>query len=134
MADSRMTCFRAIGLIPRAALRFSSDTEAPRAGFILVTRGSPASDDPEVFDVAEFFVLRRYRRFGVGRRAAILIWDRFPGRWIVRVSEGNRGAVPFWRNVIAEYTNAGAIEHERPGSPNNWRVSTFQSQESRCSQ
>ena len=103
------------------------------AGFILVTRGSPASDDPDVFDVAEFFVLRRYRRSGVGRRAAILIWDRFPGRWIVRVSEGNRGAVPFWRNVIAEYTNAGAIEHARPGSPNNWRVFTFQSQESRCS-
>jgi predicted acetyltransferase len=38
------------------------------AGFVLVTRGSPASDDPDVLDVAEFFVLRRYRRSGVGRR------------------------------------------------------------------
>src|SRR4051812_22354234 len=28
------------------------------AGFALVTRGSPASDDPNVFDVAEFFILR----------------------------------------------------------------------------
>ena len=42
------------------------------AGFVLVARGSPASDDPDVLDVAEFFVLRRYRRSGVGRRAAFL--------------------------------------------------------------
>jgi catechol 2,3-dioxygenase-like lactoylglutathione lyase family enzyme len=30
-------------------------------GFALTTRGSPASDDPDAFDVAEFFVLRRHR-------------------------------------------------------------------------
>src|SRR3954451_14348288 len=54
------------------------------AGFALVTRGSPATDDPEVFDVAEFFVIRSHRRSGVGRRAAILLLDRLPGRWIVR--------------------------------------------------
>ena len=94
-------------------------------GFVLVTRGSPASDDPEVFDIAEFFVLRRYRRSGVGRRAAMLTWDRFPGRWIVRVSEGNAGAVSFWRSVIAEYTAGEATESTRPGSPNDWLVFTF---------
>jgi predicted acetyltransferase len=44
--------------------------DARLAGFALVTRGSPASDDPADFDVAEFFVLRRYRRRGVGRQAA----------------------------------------------------------------
>src|SRR5471030_1864321 len=45
------------------------------AGFVLATRGSPVSDDPDVLDVAEFFVIRRYRRAGVGRQAAFLIWD-----------------------------------------------------------
>ena len=97
------------------------------AGFVLVTRGSPASDDPGVFDVAEFFVIRRHRRSGVGRRAAFLVWDRLPGRWIVRVSEGNTGAVPFWAGVIAEYTRGAATELVRPGSPNAWRVFSFQS-------
>jgi predicted acetyltransferase len=97
------------------------------AGFVLVTRGSPASDDPGVFDVAEFFVIRRHRRSGVGRRAAFLVWDRLPGRWIVRVSEGNTGAVPFWAGVIAEYTRGAATELERAGSPNAWRVFSFQS-------
>lgn len=94
-------------------------------GFVLVTRGSPASDDSDVFDVAEFFVIRRHRRSGVGRRAAFLVWDRLPGRWFVRVSEGNRGAVPFWARVIAEYTMGAATELRRSGSPNAWRVFSF---------
>ena len=97
------------------------------AGFVLATRGSPASDDPDVFDVAEFFVIRRHRCSGVGRRAAFLLWDRFPGRWIVRVSEGNLGALPFWAGVIAEYTNGAATEFKRPGQPHAWRVFSFTS-------
>jgi predicted acetyltransferase len=96
-------------------------------GFVLAMRGSPASDDPDVFDVAEFFVIRRHRRSGVGRRAAFLVWDRLPGRWIVRVSEGNTGALPFWAGVIAEYTGGAATVFARAGSPNDWRVFSFES-------
>jgi predicted acetyltransferase len=95
------------------------------AGFALVTRGSPATEDPEVFDVAEFFVLRSYRRSGVGRRAAFLLWNRLPGRWIVRVSEGNPGALPFWSGVIAEFSRGAYTESTRPGSPHAWRVFSF---------
>jgi predicted acetyltransferase len=97
------------------------------AGFVLATRGSPVTDDPDVFDIAEFFVLRRYRRSGVGRRAAVLLWNRFPGRWIVRVSEGNAGAIPFWASVIAEYTPGAATESTRPGVPHAWRVFSLDS-------
>lgn len=97
------------------------------AGFVLVTRGSPVSDDPDVLDVAEFFVLRRYRRSGVGRAAAFLLWDRLSGQWIVRVSEGNRGAIPFWAGVIADYSGGTATETRRPGTPNAWRVFSFES-------
>jgi predicted acetyltransferase len=95
-------------------------------GFALATRGSPASDDPDVFDVAEFFVLRRYRRTGVGRRAAALLWQRLPGTWIVRVSEGNAGALPFWTSAIAEFTRGDITEQRRPGTPHAWRVFSFQ--------
>lgn len=97
------------------------------AGFALVTRGSPVTDDPEALDVAEFFVLRRHRRSGVGRHAACLLWNRIPGRWIVRVSEGNRPALPFWQSVIREYTNGAFSESTRPGSPYGWRVYSFTS-------
>ena len=96
-------------------------------GFALVTRGSPLSDDPDDLDVAEFFVVRRHRRSGVGRRAAFLLWNRFAVRWIVRVSEGNRSGRHFWASVIAEYTSGALVETTRPGSPHAWRVFSFNS-------
>jgi predicted acetyltransferase len=96
-------------------------------GFALVTRGSPASDDADAFDVAEFFVVRRHRRCGVGRRAAFLLWNRFAARWIVRVSEGNRTGCHFWASAIAEYTSGTLVETTRPGSPHAWRVFSFSS-------
>ena len=70
------------------------------AGFAFATRGSPASENPEDLDVAEFFVLRGHRRSGVGRRAAMALWDAVPGHWVVRVSEANRAGLPFWSDVI----------------------------------
>jgi len=96
-------------------------------GFALITRGSPASDDPHVFDIAEFFVLRRHRRYGVGRRAAFLIWQRFPGSWTVRVSEENVAAIPFWTSVISEYTEGRADVVRQVGTPSAWRVFSFNS-------
>jgi predicted acetyltransferase len=97
------------------------------AGFVLATRGSPVTADPDVFDVAEFFVVRKYRRLGVGRRAAFLLWKCLPGKWTVRVSEGNRAAVTFWSDIVAEFASGTAVEDTRPGEPNAWRVFSFES-------
>lgn len=97
------------------------------AGFILATRGSPVSDDPAVFDVTEFFVMKRWRHLGVGRRAASLLWDRLPGRWSVRVSKQNARAIPFWSEVIAGYTGRAAEELDHPAQPDAWRVFSFDS-------
>ena len=49
------------------------------AGFALIDglpRGSP---DAMVWDVAEFFILRGYRRAGIGTEVAHQVWRRFPG-------------------------------------------------------
>jgi len=97
------------------------------AGFALVTRGSPVTQDPADLDMAEFFVVRRYRRSGVGRTAAFALWGRMPGHWIVRVSEGNRYGLPFWRKIIAEYTGGAFSARTLPGSPSPWLVLSFQS-------
>ena len=59
------------------------------AGLVLVKKGSEISGDDTVWDVAEFFVVRRYRRRGIGTEIAHKIWRRFPGRWEVRVMESN---------------------------------------------
>jgi len=97
------------------------------AGFVLATRGSPASADPDVLDIAEFFVLRKYRRLGVGRQAARLLWRSLAGQWTVRVSEGNRAALAFWSSVVSEFSRGTATEVTRPGEPNAWRVFFFES-------
>lgn len=95
------------------------------AGFALVTRGSPVVEDPDVHDIAEFFVMRRHRRFGVGQQAAALLWRQFPGKWTVRVSEGNAAALVFWSRAVTEFTRGATSEFARAGNPHAWRVFYF---------
>lgn len=97
------------------------------AGFCMMTRGSPASDDPNALDVAEFFVLRGHRRGKVGQQAAFRLWDTHPGRWVVRVSEFNRTGLPFWRRIIYDYTHEPIEEGEFQGSLSRCKVYIFHS-------
>ena len=92
------------------------------AGFVLATRGSPALPDPDVYDIAEFFVLRQHRRSGVGRRAAPLLWKELPGRWVVRVSDANPDALEFWSRVVGDFAGDEVRRSTRPGSPSAWHV------------
>ncbi|HKO53529.1 MAG TPA: GNAT family N-acetyltransferase [Polyangiaceae bacterium] len=79
------------------------------AGFALIGERSKITGKSGVFDVTEFFVLRRFRRHGVGRAAAFAAFDRFKGAWEVRQREENPSATAFWRRTIDEYTS-GAYE------------------------
>src|SRR6185369_9386659 len=51
------------------------------AGFVFVHRGSQVSGDEDIWDVAEFFIVRGYRRLRVGMKAAHEVWKKFPGKW-----------------------------------------------------
>jgi predicted acetyltransferase len=55
------------------------------AGFALLKRGTyfpgQVDNDGCGMQVAEFFVMKGFRRQGVGTQAAINLFDRFPGRW-----------------------------------------------------
>jgi predicted acetyltransferase len=75
------------------------------AGFVLVWE-----IDSETHSVAEFFVMRKYRRQGIGRQAAFLIFDMFPGPWNVCQEKANLPAQAFWREVIHEYTQGNYVE------------------------
>jgi predicted acetyltransferase len=81
------------------------------AGFALHAGKSRLTGKDGVHDVAELFVLQRYRRRGVGDQAARFLFDRFPGRWEVRQKAENTGAIAFWRRVIGRYTN-GRFDEE----------------------
>lgn len=50
--------------------------------------------------VAEFFVMRTYRRSGVGRRVAAECFAQWPGPWQTHQVSGNDEARAFWRAVI----------------------------------
>ena len=74
------------------------------AGFALILGRSRLTGMAGVFDMAEFFVMRRYRRKGVGLAAATGAFDRFQGPWEIRQRPENVAATAFWRRVIGEYT------------------------------
>jgi predicted acetyltransferase len=63
-------------------------------------------------DIAEFFVMRKFRRTGAGRKFAFTLFDRFPGPWSVRQVAENVGAIIFWRKIIDEYTRGAFQERE----------------------
>ena len=98
---------------------FLVKVDSAYAGFAIVRRGAYLSGDPDVMDIDEFFVMRRYRRLGVGREVATRLFDRFPGQWEVREVAPNVAAQSFWRNVIDAYTNGR--HDERVVDDERWR-------------
>jgi predicted acetyltransferase len=78
------------------------------AGLALV-RQFDTPENEKITDLAEFFVMKKYRRQGVGRAAAFQVFDRFPGIWQVEQIDTNTPAQAFWRKVITEYSG-GAYE------------------------
>ena len=95
------------------------------AGFALVSPWS-ALDRPLDWSVAEFFVLRKYRRARVGMRAGKLIFERFPGRWEVPVASYNRPALPFWRKTVRASIGRDAEEFAGDGERWNGPVLCFE--------
>lgn len=73
------------------------------AGFVFVRRGSAISQDADVWDMAEFFIVRGLRRLGLGTKAAHEIWRMFPGNWEVRVIGRNQKAARFWGRAISQF-------------------------------
>jgi predicted acetyltransferase len=109
---------------PSRRFAFLIRVDGQVAGFALATRGSSAAD-PQVLDVAEFFVLRRYRRRGFGQLAARHLWCRLPGSWTVRIAEGNRIALAFWADVLAAVIPGEVKESTRLIESMSWRVYAF---------
>lgn len=96
-------------------------------GFALVGSAEPFLGDRSAKDLDEFFVVRRHRRHGIGHRLATHVWDQYPGQWLVRVFQGNRPALPFWRTTVAAYTSGKGHEEVRQVNDRTWTYFTFDS-------
>jgi predicted acetyltransferase len=101
------------------------------AGFVLVRRGSAISGNESVWDMAEFFVLRGYRRRGIGTAVAHEVWRRFPGFWEVRAMPSNRAGHDFWKRAISAFTGEtiDSVRVEKGGEC--WHLFSFESSQVR---
>jgi predicted acetyltransferase len=95
-------------------------------GLVLVKRWSEMTGDANVWDMAEFFILRRYRRLGIGTRVAHEVWRLFPGQWEVRVMEANAGAQEFWKSAIAAFVNETIHQNRVERNGEFWCVFSFE--------
>ena len=101
------------------------------AGFALVRTLDADADGGLRYSMAEFFIMRGFRRCGVGRTVAREVFGRLPGQWVVRQDVTNSGAIAFWRQVIGEYTGGHYEEaycEEPEGSGHYHLVQTFVSE------
>ena len=82
------------------------------AGFVMVR---DRTNTGIAHEIAEFFIMRKYRRHGVGKNVAWRIFDMLAGKWRVSEVEENKSAQTFWRTVISEYTDGKYDEIKVPG-------------------
>lgn len=102
-------------------------------GFVLLNRFG--FTDGLDCSIAEHFIMRNYRKRGVGRRVAFEAFDRFRGLWEVRAHARNEVAKAFWRSVISDYTDGSFSELEKglkEWSGPIWTFDNTTSQPLRC--
>lgn len=97
------------------------------AGFALIGSGGEWLGDIGAHDVHEFFIMRKFRRRGVGGNMATFLWNEHPGEWLVRVLEANAPAVNFWRSEIASYSLGSYREEQRTVNGRPWKFFRFAS-------
>lgn len=55
--------------------------------------------------IAEFFVMRAYRRRGLGQKALNQLFAQCGGAWEVAVHSNNLGALKFWRESLLQISS-----------------------------
>lgn len=86
------------------------------AGFVLLngaSHGGAAVDR----SIAEFFVVRKYRRSGIGTAAAGALFSRYPGHWEAAVMRRNDPALAFWTRCIGDHPALGRLVVADVASP-----------------
>lgn len=75
------------------------------AGFALICPHCDYRKEEDARCIGEFFILLKYRRKGIGSKAAAQLFDKHRGLWEVCYWRNNIPAGKFWEKVVKEYTN-----------------------------
>lgn len=81
------------------------------AGFVIIDK--KGSDQTIDFNIAQFFILRKFKNKGIGRYVAHQCFNKFHGTWEVMVMPGNKGAYLFWKSIITDYCGNNFSEYSR---------------------
>ena len=74
------------------------------AGFVMVNDFCYLCKPGEAKSISEFFVMKKYRRMGVGEGAARKVFNLFPGKWEICQHPENKPSMEFWEKVVSEIT------------------------------
>lgn len=85
------------------------------AGYAMVLADKQHLPGDVDFELLDFYIAPPFRRQGVGRQAARLVFDAHRGRWQVFELAKNAPALAFWHRLIAEYT-AGDFQNKSDGT------------------
>jgi predicted acetyltransferase len=91
-----------------ACVPFVFTVDGAYAGFALVDDAVKLPGSEHWMD--QFFVMKQYRRRGVGGAAAAAVFAARPGRWQVGQMTANHAAQAFWRRTIAACTGGRFTE------------------------
>ncbi len=83
------------------------------AGFALVSKFDRGEYRETRF--SEFFIVRKYRRRGVGQDVARQVFARFPGPWVLTERASNVGAQQFWREILGRLVKGEFTEYVETG-------------------
>jgi len=75
------------------------------AGFALIRMIEGNDSEIERNSIAEFFIMKKYRRKGIGAEVAQRVFRMFEGKWEIFVVGANTPAISFWENIINGYSN-----------------------------
>lgn len=73
-------------------------------GFCMVNQHSLLQNS-YIHSIAEFFILRKYRKYGIGRAAANEVLAKHGPSWEIPQLTQNKIAMKFWEKVILEISN-----------------------------
>ena len=122
--DGRFEPYALEGYFLRPAWRaFLVRAGGALAGFALVN-DVPHSGLPADRSMAEFFIVRKHRRSGLGRRCAERLFHAAPGVWEVAVARANVRAQSFWRTVIGACAAPGSAAELDLNGP-DWNGPVF---------
>lgn len=82
------------------------------AGFALVNNYPEAGKTD--YNMAEFFVMYKYRRCGLGSFAAARLFGLFPGSWQIKYHPKNVPSAKFWNRIAEKHSQGSYRREERP--------------------